>query len=284
MERTGLNSVILVLFAVLIGVTGCASSTPSSASGSDTANLLQRAHKSYLKGVSADGQGDAEQLKQARRYAETYLDRRPDGKHVAEAWYRIGQVEFHRKNYNNVIQATDNGLDAVRQPHIRVALLVLNGKAKASAGDAEQALDAFQASKEFIESNPSAADWINAAELDYHLAGALTRTASFQRAKDVYKTLQDTYPETEYGQRARDKLSFFRTFFSVQVGLFSEENNAISMKRTLERDGVDAYILSARTDGGSRYSVRTGKYDRYEDARRMKQRLERQGIEAIVKP
>lgn len=283
MGRIELNVALLVLVVVFIGVPGCASTSPSSTS-SDTATLLERAHESYLKGVGRKGQSEPAQLKQARRHAETYLDRHPDGQHAAEAWYRIAQVEFHREHYNNVIEATDNGLGKVRRPEIRAALLLLNGKANAASGNGKQALEAFRSARKRIASNPSAADWINQAELNYHFAGALTRTGAFQTSKDVLESVKNRYPDTEYGQKAREKLPFFRSFFSVQVGLFSEEDNALTMKRKLERDGVDAYILSARSDGRALYSVRTGKYDAYEDARSMKKRLERQGINAIVKP
>ncbi len=284
MGRIARNVANLVLVVVVMGVSGCASTSSSTPSGSSSPPLLQRAHKSYLTGIREGGQGRSEQLKQARRYAETYLNRHPDGAHVAEAWYRIGQVEFHRQNYDNVIQATENGLEAVRRPVVRAALLMLNGKASAAGGNPRSALERFEEAKEFISSDPSASDWINKAELEYHHAGALVRTASFQRAKTIYQTLQNTYPDTEFGQRAKKKLPFFREFFSVQVGLFSEEDNAINMRRKLERDGMNAYILSAKSDGRMQYSVRTGKYDTFEEAKRMSQRLERQGIEAIVKP
>ncbi len=270
------------MFGLLLFV-GCATSSVDQGSADELPSLLERAQKSYLQGVGEKNK-DEEKLKQARRYAEKYLDGTPDGAHADRAWYRIAQVEFHRTNYRNVLQAVENGLRRTEQPEVRAALQFMKGKAYGALDRENRALTAYRKARELIESSPSAIGLINRVELDYLISGMLARSGEFDRARDRYRSVIETYPDTVYAKNARDRLRFMKDYFSVQLGVFENQKNAVSLQQDLQKEGFDAYILSDSEGGSTIYSVRLGRYDTLKQARNLKQRLGRNGWNAIVKP
>lgn len=63
--------------------------------------------------------------------------------------------------------------------------------------------------------------------------------------------------------------------FSIQVGAFSELDNAVGLEQSLQRQGLDAYYF--RHPSGL-YKVRFSDHTRYSAARSEAERLQRQGI------
>jgi len=63
--------------------------------------------------------------------------------------------------------------------------------------------------------------------------------------------------------------------FSVQVGAFSQLNNAVQLERSLSQRGIDAYYFRHET---GLYKVRFGNHSSYQNARSEAEQLQRQGI------
>jgi hypothetical protein len=63
--------------------------------------------------------------------------------------------------------------------------------------------------------------------------------------------------------------------FSVQVGAFSQLENAVRLEQTLKEQGVDAYYFR---DESGLYKVRFGNHDDYQTARSEAERFQRQGV------
>jgi len=63
--------------------------------------------------------------------------------------------------------------------------------------------------------------------------------------------------------------------YSIQVGAFSNLENAVGLEKVLEERGVDAYYF--RHDSGL-YKVRFGNYDNYQSARKIAESFQQQGL------
>ncbi len=69
--------------------------------------------------------------------------------------------------------------------------------------------------------------------------------------------------------------SLLKMGFSVQIGAFSQLDNAVRLEQSLTRHGVDAYYFLHES---GLYKVRFGNHEQYADARSEAERLQSQGI------
>ena len=72
-----------------------------------------------------------------------------------------------------------------------------------------------------------------------------------------------------------------RTVFSVQVGAFSDRENAEDLKAALTRTYPDVFITPLQDGSRTLYRVRVGSYERREDGERALGRLTRDGYDNI---
>ena len=63
--------------------------------------------------------------------------------------------------------------------------------------------------------------------------------------------------------------------FSIQVGAFTQLNNAVYLEQSLARQGVDAYYFKHES---GLYKVRFGNHSSYQEARDEAERLQQQGV------
>lgn len=283
MDRQGFCRLLLIgLGLPVFLLAGCAST--DSARINDAPDLLQSARKAYLKGVEDRDRTDTEQLRIARKRARSFLERSPNDQQAAEALYLIAQVEYQFENQKNVLRAVDQGLQRVERADLKAALLLLSGRAHGERGETEDALSAYQSAHELMEKYTGSSNRINRAELQYRWANMLVRSGAFDRAKNLYQTILAEFTDSAYADRARGKLRFMKDHYSVQLGLFRQKDNALSLRRKLKRNGHDAYVLTKETRNGTLYSVRLGKFNQRGKAEQLAERLKQQGYDVIVKP
>jgi hypothetical protein len=77
------------------------------------------------------------------------------------------------------------------------------------------------------------------------------------------------------GRKKQPVVALTKMGFSVQVGAFSQLDNAVRLEQTLELRGIDAYHF--RHESGL-YKVRFGNHSRYANARVEAERLQKQGL------
>ncbi len=70
--------------------------------------------------------------------------------------------------------------------------------------------------------------------------------------------------------------------YTVQVGSFLEEGNALHLKRVLEADYAPVFIQAWNDQSKVYYRVRVGKYAKEEDARKLSRRLQQQNFTVFV--
>ena len=73
-------------------------------------------------------------------------------------------------------------------------------------------------------------------------------------------------------------------FFSVQVGAFETEENALHLKNELERKGFGSSVSQSVADGRPLYRVRVGRFSDRQKAEEEAQRLENQGFPSKIVP
>lgn len=134
----------------------------------------------------------------------------------------------------------------------------------------------YQRSKFYDDANLAIAD-------SYFLAG------DFKQAKRIYEEFLSNFPRSQLISIARKRLEesagakpFANSYFSVQMGCFTNKKNAQSLRDKLIDEGHQAYILALPND--ELYRVRIGKFSTRLQAESLEQRLRAEGYSTKVCP
>ncbi|MCU0666172.1 MAG: SPOR domain-containing protein [Candidatus Omnitrophica bacterium] len=75
-----------------------------------------------------------------------------------------------------------------------------------------------------------------------------------------------------------------KEFYCVQVGAFSEKNNALELKDRLYNQGFDSYLVQSENSGKPVYKVRVGKLNSLQEAQVVEKKLSGQGLPTKIFP
>lgn len=118
----------------------------------------------------------------------------------------------------------------------------------------------------------------------FKLAESEKAEGHWNKAKEYYELVMKDYPESFEAKRAGEFLSKGEYFFTVQVGAFARQDNAIKFKDGLIRKGYDAYALEPTKGDIAVYRVRIGKFKDRNEAVALKSKLEEEGLLCKIIP
>ena len=124
----------------------------------------------------------------------------------------------------------------------------------------------------------------------YYLRGEI------KESKALYEQFLEQYPKTKFKEEVLNKIKVLsrkadslyfnqrEETFSVQVGSFSNINNARNLTRKLIAGGLPAYMEKMFVSGREVYPVRVGKFLTRQEAEQFSKKLVRQGYPVKICP
>jgi len=140
--------------------------------------------------------------------------------------------------------------------------------------------DAEKRYREFLMDNSSSR---LAALANFKLAQALLKQGKWEDAKECLKYIEENYPLSLEAKLIK-KLSGLEMFFTVQVGSFSNQNNAQILWQKLSQQGYPAYLQEVESEGKTIYRVRVGKLETRQEAEKLEKELSSLGYPVKIFP
>jgi TolA-binding protein len=188
------NRPISLIGALFLGFCLLLVSLPSQTQGQkpDEASVYSIAVQAYRDGL----------LDLARDQLQTYLATYPQGKHVAEVHYLLGDYFFRKGNFAPVVQHMRDALQRQLPAVLHDDAYYLLGRSSLETGQYTEALEAFQP---LIEPGHSG-HWHEAAL--YWSGEALLSLGDFAGAARQLQQLVENYPSSEYLESALYALGY----------------------------------------------------------------------------
>ena len=184
---------------------------------------------------------------------EAFLAENPGDAQRAEIRMQAGKCRLGGGNVESAIRSFDQALLDQPPGHIRWEILFRRAVAYRVLGDAARSVEGFRT----VMSAPSSerGRTVTNDELHYEYAIALFRSGDFKSGQAELKLVGASGP---YGRLAAPRLGL--TGYSVQVGAFASQDNALKLADDLNARGY-ARVRVERGDETPRlYHVRFGNY------------------------
>lgn len=116
------------------------------------------------------------------------------------------------------------------------------------------------------------------------LARCAQKEGRWQAAHDYYQKVRDEYPLSFEARTAEEALKNEVSYFTVQVGSFNKEANALKLCDELVKKGFGAFIVRARTETAEMYKVKVGKLNTRQEADDLAACLQEEGLPTKILP
>jgi len=123
-----------------------------------------------------------------------------------------------------------------------------------------------------------------AARAQYQIGQAARATGQWDRARAALQAVVGQSPQSFEAGLAQRLLQEGDFAFSVQVGAFGVQANAVRLQQALVRRGYVATVDRASADGRAIHRVRVGRFTDREEAVQASRRLNQEGFPAKVVP
>ena len=158
-------------------------------------------------------------------------------------------------------------------------------QAQMALGDAETLLgrneQAILIYRELVEGPNSAAFYPQAA---FRVGNAQRRLGLWEEARTTFEQLAAKSPTSAEALQAKRLLAKGEFAFSVQVGAFQSRENALRLKKELDRRDFLVDVSDVILEGRRFYRVRVGQFARREEAAQESQRLKQEGFPTKIVP
>jgi tetratricopeptide (TPR) repeat protein len=228
---------------------------------------LSSLRAAFLRGefgqVVTEAQGFLQRKQSSQLYQETlYL------KGLSEL--KVRDLEAARETLTRLTAEFPQG------PFSHQAQMAL-GDAESLLGRNEQALLIYQglADRQNAPLYPQAA---------FRLGNAQRRLGLWEEARKTFERLAAQSPGSAEALHAKGLLAQGEFAFSVQVGAFQSRENALRLKKELDRRNFSADVSDVILEGRRFYRVRVGQFARREQAAQEAQRLRQEGFPTKIVP
>ena len=118
----------------------------------------------------------------------------------------------------------------------------------------------------------------------YKLAQSYLKTGSWRNSKTYFKKVKKDYPLSFESYLAKGILDENVFYFTVQVGSFTDRNNAKKLSYKLKKKNYPVYINEKQVNRLTFYRVRVGEFDTREEADMLQIRLKGEGLPTRIYP
>ncbi len=118
----------------------------------------------------------------------------------------------------------------------------------------------------------------------FRLAQCAQRLGNWEEAKYYFQQVQLKWQKSPEARLVEELKIGEEAFFCVQVGSFTDRNNAESLMEKLKKDYYPVYIVEIKKSGESFYRVRVGRFGIRKDAEDLAERLKLEGFPTRVCP
>jgi Tfp pilus assembly protein PilF len=125
---------------------------------------------------------------------------------------------------------------------------------------------------------------IQKARILYQLGMCDNRTGKLREAEQRFRKITTSYPNTKYADMAKERLKFSGTIFSVQLGAFSDRENAEDIRTKLARRALSPYIQPLNRKGKILHCVRVGRFKTWKQANEVRKKLKALQFDAVIVP
>jgi len=155
--------------------------------------------------------------------------------------------------------------------------------------------DAYFLQKNFEKAEACYKDMLTAkpqtkykAVLYSRLSEAAYKRGDVEGGKKFADKLKEEFPLNLESSIEKDNCSLAEfsngTFYTVQVGCFSNLTNANNLRNKLSRSGYDAFSEVSSVKGKPLYRVRVGKFSKRDDAAALEDKLSQEGYPTKISP
>lgn len=209
--------------------------------------------------------------------AQGLLHRKQNSPDKQEALYLKGLSELKVRD----LEAARNSLTRLTtefpQGEFLAQAQMALGDAESLLGRNEQALLIYQG----LVDRQNAPLYPQAA---FRLGNAQRRLGLWEEARKTLEQLAAKSPRSPEASQAMELLTKGEFAFSVQVGAFQSRENALRLKKELDRRNFSSDVSDVILEGRRFYRVRVGQFARREEAAQESQRLRGEGFPGKVVP
>lgn len=114
------------------------------------------------------------------------------------------------------------------------------------------------------------------------LAQIASKKGHWDDKKEYLQKIKSRFPKCPEMQLV-EVLESYGDYFTIQIGAFSKQTNALSLRKELE-DRYPAYVVRDKRGNLDIYKVKVGKYKERDEADNVYQQLRKQGYPARIYP
>ena len=257
MQRYG-----MAIVAVFLGlISGCSNVTPKLAEG------IREGQKQYARSNYIG----------AERILTGAISTDPDSPATAEAYYIRGLARLKLMRPSVAKQDFQRALKRSEREDLRANAHVCLGSIAYDEGDWDAAYEHYRAAeKNLTFLSPS--DWVL-----FRLASSAQRSGRWDDGRKYYARILREFPESETVRGARRNLN--HSYFTIQVGAFSNAYGAYARVKDLQRAGLTAKVYTVlNNEGRSLKGVFIGRYNDYYQAVKGLAKVKRVVPEARIVP
>ncbi|MDD5045369.1 MAG: tetratricopeptide repeat protein [Candidatus Omnitrophica bacterium] len=198
-------------------------------------------------------------------------------KNADELYYLLGESYLKSGNFLRAADIFEILVKEFKNSKFRNDAYIGLGDASFLEGDFAAAEAKY---RELLKSDPSTK---LASLVDFKLAQVLLKQGKWDEAKKYLNKLQEDFPRSLEQQMA--KLAWTNDFyFTLQVGSFSTEKNALALQNKLTEKGYTAFIQESQGPDKTVYRVRVGKLNTRQEAEELEKTLTSQGFPVRIFP
>lgn len=255
------------LISLLMLLTGCPS-IPVREEPYPTDFHFREAESQYLLG----------NYEQAIRHYETFIKTQAETIYRTEAHYRLGVCHLKIGNYDKAIEVLSLALNERHYPALRAQILSARGWTYLIKREYSAAV------RDYKKALAIPANGLPEDKTIFDLATALVRMGEWAEGADYFNRLINDYPQSDYAERAQERLALPPRTFVVQLGVYHNKENAEQDLKSIQEKGVNASIKFLFIGGQSYYFLWGRQFPSWQEALRQVNEIQAKGVEAIVVP
>lgn len=208
-------------------------------------------------------------------YFLNQVDARPE---TAQALYLRGRSYGRRGDIAQAVMDLRACVERDLDPEATWRAYIVLGTIYYEDGRWEDARQAFAAAAGRMPARPP---------LDavlFRLGTCLERTGNWAAARQPYEDILKRFPSSNFAASARRRLEIAANFFSIQCGVFAQQQNAQNMVEDLRRKGFSAFVRREPRAGQLTHVVLVGQLETYDKALRQLGTLRQVVPDAVIWP